>query len=238
MHDWLKDTVYIVMDCRHPNPQHEKAYQSAYQCWKKTWAKFHEDLGIKAPMTSDGFLLCDEIGALFYKGDCVGVSGYTYGKLTEETIKDCSWFGAWSDESYRKLQGISQNNVISSQFTIAPEFAGKNQVVRWKEILGLLIQMRFIYSDTEVLAGHLNLTKGMQNAGGEEFGGTIIDPLHSHDFHGVPLNAMLVAYQKENLWRMIEKKSLGELVQGLTHKTVHSSSFAYHKPSQRLKVAA
>lgn len=238
MNDWLKDSVYIVMDCRHPTPGYEKEYKAAYECWKKAWTKFRADIGITEPLHSDGFLLCDEMGVIFYKGECVGLSGFSYGDLSDLTVQDNSWFSAWSSEAYAKLSAISDKNGISSQFTVSPDFAGKNQVVRWKEMLVLFGQMRFIYSDIDTLSGHLNLTKGMQNAAGEEFGATVIDPLHVHDFHGVPLNAQLIAYQKENLWKMIERKNLGELVTELTAKTIHISSFAYHKPKQTLKIAA
>jgi hypothetical protein len=238
MYEWLKDTEYLIMDSRHPNQKLTGEHLKAYQCWKKTWEKFYRDLGVSSSLHSDGFLLCDEIGAIFYKNECVGLTGFTYGSLLNDMIHDHSWFSEWSPESYAKLKAISEKNSISSQFTISPDFAGKNQIVRWKEILAICTQLRFIYSDAEVLAGHINLTKGMQNAAGEEFGATVINPNHVHDFQGVPLNAQLVAYQKDILWKMFENKKLLELTDLLTEKMVHQSSFAFHKPVHKLKLAA
>lgn len=238
MKDWLQDTRYIVMPSHHPTRGFEKEYAQAYQCWKTAWVKLCKDIGVKAPLYSDGLLMTDEIGVIFYKDECVGLSAFTYGNLLDSPIRDLSWFGDWTEADYQKLQAISENNVICSQFSVSPFFCGKDQVVRWKEILALYTQLRFLQSGADVMAGHLNLTKGMQNGAGEEYGATVINPLHAHNFAGVDLSAQLVAYEKPILQQMIQKKGLTELTREMLMQVVHLSSFEMVLPRREFKIAA
>lgn len=238
MEEWIKDLNFVLMPCRHAVKGYESHYQAAYECWRAAWEKFRGEIGVTEPLNCDGFIMPDEMGVMFYKGECVGLASFTHGRLDQGPMKDHSWFKAWTPEAYKKLQNISQDGIICSQFTINPKFAGKNQVVRWKEILFNYVHMRFDFSNAGVMAGHLNLTRGMQNACGEEFGGTILDPLHPFNYYGVSLNAQLVAYQREIIHRMIERKNIHSLCQNLWSKLTHLTEFPVVRPVIPLKKTA
>ncbi len=238
MDEWIKDLNYILMPCRHAVKGYEAEYQAAYDCWRAAWEKFRAEIGITEPLSCDGFILPDEMGVMFYKGECVGLASFTYGRLDYGPMKDHSWFKAWTPEAYEKLQEISPEGMICSQFSINPKFTGKLQVVRWKEILFNFIHMRFDYSSAGVMAGHLNLTRGMQNACGEDFGAKILDPLHPFNYYGVSLSAQLVAYQRDIIHRMIDRKELKPLCEKLWSRLIHLSEYSVNSPVIPMKKTA
>ncbi|MGE3608235.1 MAG: hypothetical protein AB7I27_01510 [Bacteriovoracaceae bacterium] len=238
MHEWIKDLRYVLMSSRHPAKGYEEEYHAAYKTWRSAWEKFRAEIGVKDPLSSDGFIIPDEMGVLFYKNECVGFASFTHGNLAKGPIPDHSWFKAWTSDAYEKLKNISADAIICSQFTVDPKFTGRNQVVRWKEIVFLFNHLRFLNSDAGVMAGHLNLTRGMQNAGGEEWGATVLDPLHPFNYSGVPLNAQLVAYQRETVLAMIQRKEFGPLCEQLWSKLEHVSDFSVTNNIIPIKKAA
>lgn len=231
MEDWVKDLNYILMPARHPVKGFEKEYAQAYEAWKAAWGKFRSELGVTEPLSSDGFVQPDEIGALFYRGECVGFSSFTHGDLSKGTMPDCAWFKPWTQEAYAELRKISHEGIICSQFTINPKFAGKGHVVRWKEIVFLYTFMRFDNSQAGVMAGCLNLTRGMQNACGETFGATVLNAEHSFNYGGHNIPAQLVAYERHNIQAMKERKNIVELCDDLWSKLTHISEFPAAKYS-------
>lgn len=233
MDSWVQDVEYVLMPSRSPVPGYEEEYFASYLVWRKAWLKFRGEVDIKDKLAADGFLVSHEIGALFYKGECVGLSAFTHGTLSRGPLPDHSWWNAWTPEAIEALRRISDNIIICSQFTVNPEFAGKNQIVRWKEIVSLVSQLRYIHSPADVMAGHLNLTRGMQNACGEENGATVLDPCRAFSFYGKQIEAQLVAYERKNLHAMIAKKELGPLADALWSKLVHLSDYPITRSADR-----
>ncbi|MCM2351300.1 MAG: hypothetical protein NDI69_14860 [Bacteriovoracaceae bacterium] len=225
MESWVKDCRYILMPARHPQPGFEKEYAMAYETWKRAWRKFREESGIAGPLFSDGFILPDEMGVLFYQSRCVGFSSFTYGNLQDGTMPDVSWFGSWDKNSYKELHSLSTNAIICSQFTVNPDFAGKDQIVRWKDIVSLYTLIRFSHSQMGVMAGSLNLTRGMQNASGEDAGAIVLNKEHRFHYGSKELPAQLVAYTKENIQAMLERKNLTGLSHDLWKQLVHISQY-------------
>lgn len=237
MEDWVKDVSYILMSPKGAPREFEAYYKAAYSTWLTAWNKFRSEIGVPEKLNSDGFLIPDEMGVLFYKEECVGFSSFTYGDLNGP-VRDLSWFNAWTPEAVASLKDISSDIMICSQFTVDPKFAGKNHIVRWKEILFLYTFMRFDYSTAGVMAGHLNLTRGMQNACGETFGATILNPNHPFSYFGVQIPAQLVAYEKKNIQLMKEKKQILDLCEDLWSKTVHLTHRPILRPIKLKKKAA
>jgi hypothetical protein len=229
MEDWVKDCKYILMPARHPVKGHEKEYEAAYSVWRAAWEKFRAEVGIKDFLSSDGFLLPDEIGALFYKNECVGFSSFTHGKLTSGTMPDQAWFRSWDKNSFEDLKRISDDAIICSQFTVNPKFTGKGHIVRWKEIVFLYTFMRFDQSDAGVMAGSLNLIRGMQNACGETFGATILNGEHKFSYAGHELPAQIVAYERKNIQAMKERKEIVGLCDDLWSRLTHLTEFTANK---------
>lgn len=227
MENWISDLEYVLMPSSKPVQGYENKYEAAYQCWREAWNKFRSEININEPLYSDGFILPHETGALFYKGECVGMSSFTYGDLSNGPMKDHSWFlKGWSDLDFQKLKNISNNALICSQFTVSPKFAGKGHFVRWKEIVFLYTFMRFVHSTGDVMAGQLNLSRGVQNACGESFGATILNPSHPFNFYGVELPAQLVAYEKKNIKAMQERKNIVQMCEDLWSRLIHISDHA------------
>ena len=225
MESWVKDLKYVLMPSRHPIEGYENEYYAAYQVWRTAWEKFRSEIGVKDPLSSDGFIIPDEMGVLFYQDKCVGLASFTHGTLARGPMPDHSWFKPWTPEAFEQLRKISADCMICSQFTVSPEFTGKGHVVRWKEILFYFNHLRFLNSTSGVMAGHLNLTRGMQNAGGEEFGATILNPNHPFNYYNVPLAAQLVAYERSGIQAMINRKNLSTLFDDLWTRLDHVSEF-------------
>jgi hypothetical protein len=229
MEDWVKDCKYILMPARHPVKGFETEYAKAYATWRAAWQKYRSELGVKDKLWSDGFILTDEIGALFYKDECVGFSSFTFGDLASGTMPDQAWFGSWDKQSFNQLKAISPNAMICSQFTVNPKFAGKGHIVRWKEIVFLYTFMRFDNSLAGVMAGSLNLTRGMQNACGETFGATVLKDSHTFNYSGNEILAQLVAYERKNIQAMMERKNIVGLCDDLWSRLINLSDFPVHQ---------
>ncbi len=238
MESWVNDVEYVLMPSRYPVKDFEAKYLAAYEVWKRAWQKFRSEIGVEETLSSDGFLLPHEMGVLFYKGECVGFSAFTHGFMAEGPLPDLSWWKAWTPEAIEKLRMISEKAIICSQFTVNPDFAGKGHIVRWKEIVFLYTFMRFDHSDAGVMAGHLNLTRGMQNACGETFGATVLNPCHPFSYYGKEINAQLVAYERENIRLMKERRGVVDLCEDLWSKLIHVSEFSVDKKVIPFKKAA
>lgn len=228
MQSWVNDLKYILMPARRPVRGYQKEYNEAYRVWRAAWEKYRSEVGITQKLTSDGFMLPDEIGVLFYQDKCIGLSAFSYGRMGGP-LEDLGWFNSWPADTIKTLRNISDDVVVCSQFTVNPEFAGKNQVVRWKDIISLYTLLRFENSDTDVMAGQLNLIRGMQNASGEDSGATVLNPEHVIHYSGLELPVQLVAYERLNIKKMMERKNIISLCDELWTKLDHISEFPVQK---------
>lgn len=225
MEDFIKDLKFVLIPARHPIKGYEDIYSEAYRVWRAAWEKFYKESNVPEPLSSDPFIIPDELGVLMYKNKCVGLAAYTHGDLRSGTLPDHSWFKPWTPEAFQQLKKLSADCIVCSQFTIAPEFAGRGHIVRWKEILFYYNHLRLINSTSGVMAGHLNLSRGMQNAGGEEFGGIVLNANHPFTFHGIHQVSQLVAYTRESIQQMVERKNISPMFNQLWSKLEHASEF-------------
>lgn len=226
MQDWVKDLQYIIMPAHKAAKGYEEQYELAYKCWRAAWEKFRNEVGVSQKLNADGFRVSDEIGALFYQGKCVGLHCFTYGSWTEGPYKDLSYFNGWTEAALEKFQKFSpQNSLICSQFTVHPDFTGKNHIVRWKEINFLFIFMRYQHSMADIMCGHLNMTRKVQDAAGEGFGATVLEPLVQFNYFGDIQDSQLVAYEKDNFEKIKDKKNIHDLCDDLWSRVVHVSEF-------------
>ncbi|MFP5384939.1 MAG: hypothetical protein ACLGHN_02585 [Bacteriovoracia bacterium] len=223
MESWIKDLKFYLMPSRQPVKGFERQYEEAYQVWRNAWQKFRNEIGVSEHLYSDGFILPDEMGVLFYQDECVGFTSYSHGHLDHGPLVDLGWFKAWTPEAILELSKISNSVTVCSQFTVNPKFAGKGHIIRWKDIISLYTLMRFEVADTGVMAGHLNLTRGMQNASGEESGATVLNSCHPFSYYGVEIPAQLVAYERKNIQLMKERKNIVPLCENLWSRLVHLS---------------
>lgn len=226
MFDWVNDVDYIIMPSQRALKGYEEHFDLAYQCWRDAWEKFRAEIGVEEKLLCDAIRATDEIGAIFYKGKCVGIHCFTYGSWNHGMFKDLGYFQGWTDIALQKLKKYSRDNsMICSQFTVNPEFTGKNQIVRWKEINFLYIFMRYQHSMADIMCGHLNMTRKVQDAAGEGFGATVLDPYVPFDYYGVELGSQLVAYEKDKFEGVKDQKNLKELCEALWGRLTHLSQF-------------
>lgn len=232
MFDWINDVEYIIMPSKKPVKGYEKQYELAYQCWRAAWEKFRQEVKVSQKLNSDGFRVTDEIGALFYKGKCVGIHCFTYGSWEAGPFKDLAYFNGWSELALARLKKFSfTNSLICSQFTVHPEFTGKDQITRWKEINFLFIFMRYQHSMADIMCGHLNMTRKVQEAAGEAFGATVLDPLVKFDYFGDIQDSQLVAYEKHRFDEIKKEKGIEALCDALWKNVTHLTEFPVTQPN-------
>lgn len=225
MESWVNDLKYILMPSGQPLKGYEEEYDITYKVWRQAWEKYRSEIGVTQKLNSDGFLLPDEMGVLFYKGECVGFAAFKHGMMGGP-LEDLGWFNGWNKEAIDDLKNISMHAIVCSQFTINPRFAGKNQIVRWKDIVSLYSLMRFESSDAGVMAGQLNLIRGMQNACGDNSGvATVLNPEHYFDYCGQRLPVQLVAYERHKIHDMKIQKGIVGLCEDLWSKLIHLTDF-------------
>lgn len=226
MENWIKDLDYYLMPSRRAVKGHEEPYLLAYQCWRLAWEKYRSELGIQDKLNADPFRVTDEIGALFYKGRCVGLHCFTYGSWLNGPFADLGYFNGWTPEAIAKLKSFSpENSLICSQFTVHPDFTGKNHIVRWKEINFLFIFMRYQHSIADIMCGHLNTLRKVEEAAGEAFGATVLDPHVVFNYAGLMVPSQLVAYEKHKFDQIKQQKNItglcGDLWGRLKHLSEH-----------------
>lgn len=237
MDSWINDVTYLVMPSSHPMKGYEKEYEAAYQCWRTSWMKFRSEIGLEDPLYSDSFIIPDEMGVIFYKGECVGLSCFTYGSLDLGATQHNSYFKGWTDLALKRLKNISSNVVLCSLFTVGPQFTGKNHVVRWKEIVSLYTLLRFERSIAGVMAGQLNLSRKMNDAAGKDFGATILEeslPYH----YGPDQRVQFVAYERYGIEEMKTQKGIHDLCDALWSRAQSISEYPMTNTIDPLKKAA
>jgi hypothetical protein len=237
MKSWIDDVDYYILPSQSAPKGYETLYDQSYECWRYAWEKFRNEVGINEKLHCDALRATDEIGTIFYKGECVGIHGFTFGSWERGMYKDLAYFHGWTDIALQKLKKYSlKNSLICSQFTINPIFSGKQQIVRWKEINFLYILLRYQHSEADIMCGHLNMTRKVQDAAGEGFGATILDPFVSFDYYGVRLDSQLVAYEKERLELIKDEKKINQLCEDLWKRMKNLSRFPvieYAKSNKR-----
>lgn len=238
MESWVKDIQYLLMSARHPTKGYEQEYYATYQAWRAAWEKFRNEIGIKEPLTSDAFFQPDEVGSLFYQGECVGLASFTYGQMSQGPMPHLSWFKSWPQEDLMKLQSLSDQMIICSQFTVNPKFAGKGHIVRWKDVVSQYLLLRLVHSNHEIMAGSLNLTRGVDNACGENVGTNVLNPKHVFNYGGIDIPAQLVAFENLRIQAMIRDKRIGEHCDALWSKVIHLSDYPIERNLLQMKQAA
>jgi hypothetical protein len=112
-------------------------------------------------MPSDNFTRQDEVLALFYKGECAGVTFFKWIDGNELPVIDDSYFKHWPEIAFRKLCLQGNHLVISSQFTLNFNFRKNFMNLPWKDLLMALVAKRFVLSGCDAMAGTTRLAKNV-----------------------------------------------------------------------------
>ncbi len=216
----VNEIRYVLMPSKRPVPGYETFYAQMYECWFQSWLKFRRDSGLDPHLHSDALWLTDEVGAIFWRGRCVGLSCFTFMDLSQPWSQDYGWFEGWTPKAMEGLKSVSTNASVCSLFTVHPEFTGRQQVCRWKDVVSFYCMLRFMASDAGVMAGALNLSRKVDDACGEGIGATVLERAVPYP-HAENQDMMLVAYQKEKIWEAYCRAGTQEVAAGLWSRATY-----------------
>ncbi len=147
-----QEVEYIILPSTDPCNEYSSFYAGAYRCWKESWNHaLRFEMNQKAPLYSDDFTRQDEVPALFYRGECVGLSLQKVINLSECAREEDSYFAPWPLEIVNKLKALKMNIMTASYFTVAKKFRGRARQISWKELLLSLIVHRFKGSHADIM---------------------------------------------------------------------------------------
>src|SRR5690606_25121091 len=113
------DFELIIFPGKHPPKEYLGKYNQAYECWRAVWEHaFQVELGRSDSIPSDNFTRHDEILALFYKGECAGLSFFSFDDGGSPWFKEDSYFNRWPETAFKKLYTNGNKVMISCQFTL------------------------------------------------------------------------------------------------------------------------
>lgn len=161
-----EDFQLILLPGSNPPEEYKSHYESAYACWRKNWEHaFKMEMGSEAWLSSDQFTRQDEILALFYQGQAVGVSCFRRVDFGLTSSKHDSYFEHWPETAIHALTRRGKRVLVISQFAIDMAFRKTFQGTSLRDLLIGLSQARFS-SDTwcETGATALRIQKHMEEA--------------------------------------------------------------------------
>lgn len=141
-------------------------YNKVYDCWRQLWSTAfkQEILQVDSDLYSNDFTRQDEVLALFYQGECVGLSCLRSVDFNEEATKDDAYFSRWNEFTLRKLNSYGKRVLICSQLTVSPKFRRSYLGISWKDLLVALSARRLLDTECEVMIGAVRRVRGMEKA--------------------------------------------------------------------------
>lgn len=161
--DFGKLDVYQLKGVMRDNPlELHDVYKKSFFCWHETWNDyFHQEHITNVKLASTEFTRQDDILALFYKGECFGISFFKEVDWDDPTARLDSYFSSWPATALDGLAQRGKKILICSQFTVAKDFRNKKTDIAWKYILCGLIMTRFLNSTAHAMTGTMRVSKGM-----------------------------------------------------------------------------
>ena len=133
----------------------------AYRCWRVVWGQTLLELDGSERVFSDDLTRQHELGALFYAGRCIGLTGYRWLDLSLCVHRDDSYFKVWQAELLEEIAKSSARVCVGSNLTVLPEWRGSIAGYSVKEILMALAVERFLASDADAMLGTMRNDRGM-----------------------------------------------------------------------------
>lgn len=156
------DFELIIFPGKHPPKEYLAKYNQAYQCWRSVWEHaFQIELGRPESIPSDNFTRHDEILALFYKGECAGLTFFAFDDQGTNWFREDSYFKRWPETAFKKLYTNGNKVMISCQFTLNFEFRKNFKNLPWKDLLMGLVAKRFLLSGFDTMGGTTRLAKNV-----------------------------------------------------------------------------
>ena len=161
--DFDKLDVYLIKGNFAYNPHHlQKIHQKSFQCWNDVWSDYYTSEHPSGHrLNSDEFTRQDEVLALFYKGECFGITFFKEVHWGDLSAPLDSYFELWPQEAIDKLTSRGKKILICSQFTVAKNFRGKTTDIQWKYVLFGFIMKRLLESHVDGMTGTMRVKRGM-----------------------------------------------------------------------------
>lgn len=161
--DFDKLDVYLINGNLNLNPKrYEKIHQKSFKCWHEVWSDYYQSEHPSGHrLNSDEFTRQDDILALFYKGECFGITFFKEVHWDDLSANLDSYFELWPKEAVDKLLSRGKRILICSQFTIAKNFRGKTTDIQWKYVLFGFIMKRFLEGRVDGMTGTMRVKRGM-----------------------------------------------------------------------------
>lgn len=161
--DFDKIDVYLINGNINLNPAHlHGIHQKSFQCWHDVWGDYYTSEHPSGHrLNSDEFTRQDDVLALFYKGECFGITFFKEVYWDDISAPLDSYFELWPNEAMEKLISRGKKISICSQFTVAKNFRGKTTDIQWKYVLFGFIMKRFLESEVNAMTGTMRVKRGM-----------------------------------------------------------------------------
>lgn len=144
---------------------YQDKYNSTYACWKKLWdATFQKEFQLDEELYSNDFSRQDEVLALFYENQCVGLCCLRIVDFREEATLADNYFRKWPEISRARLRSYGDRTVICSNLTLSYEFRKGYLGVSWKDLLSTFAVQRFLQLDCDSMAAAVRRRRGMDKA--------------------------------------------------------------------------
>lgn len=161
-----RDFQLYLLPGTNPPAGFQSFYEKAYLCWRNNWEHaFKMEMGSDAWLSSDQFTRQDEILALFYQGECVGVSCFRRVDFNLNSSRHDSYFEHWPETAMHSLLKHGKRVLVISQFAIDQDYRKSFQGVSLRDLLIGLSQARFSSDEwCETGATALRIQKHMEEA--------------------------------------------------------------------------
>jgi hypothetical protein len=155
--------VYLINGNLKLNPKSlESIHQKSFKCWHDVWGDYYtNEHPSNHRLNSDEFTRQDDILAVFYKGECFGITFFKEVHFNDITAPLDSYFELWPQHAMDALISRGKKISICSQFTIAQNYRGKTTDIQWKYVLFGFIMKRFLESEMDGMTGTMRVKRGM-----------------------------------------------------------------------------
>jgi hypothetical protein len=159
------DLEIILLPGKNPPKQFLAKYNQAYLCWRQTWEHaFKLEMNHHEVFFSDNFTRQDEVLALFYKGECVGLTFFRGVNFAEKGTCQDSYFEYWPETSVHALCKHGKRIYVISQFTIHMDYRKNYFDLSLRDLLVGLCYERFVNTDYDAGATAVRVQKHMEQA--------------------------------------------------------------------------
>jgi hypothetical protein len=186
----LEKLSYYIFNTHESILDHSEIVNEAYLMWKDVWSSALMELEGSDKIHSDDFSRHQQVGALFYNKEPIGLCLFSSVDLNLQVWRDDSYFKSWPEEL---LKNIGKNNpgkkiLICCYFTLSKKWRRGVNGVNFKNVLTGIAVKHFIHSDCDLMVGTMRKDRGMDKMT-YQWGATPV--LQDQTMHGVLVDLVL-----------------------------------------------